>query len=196
MKNIFSNPLIITSFAVLYCALMDKKAFRSFEISIFNLSNKVHKYRFPINETLFSLFEQSIAERAEGTCEVTLTRSETMMTLHFNINAKVELICDISVKPFWHEIKVEKDIMVKFGEEDEELSEDVIVIHRDTQFFNVAEYIYQFLLLSVPMKRIHPDIKDEERPDIVYSSGEPEQEETEEEKIDPRWAALKNLKQE
>lgn len=174
---------------------MDKKAFRTFEISIFNLSNKVHKYRFTINETLISLFEQSIAERTEGTCEVTLTRSETMMTLHFNINAKVELICDISVKPFWHEIKVEKDIMVKFGEEDEELSEDVIVIHWDSQFFNVAEYIYQFLLLSIPMKRIHPDINDEERPDIVYSSSEPEQEETKGEEIDPRWAALKNLKQ-
>ena len=46
------------------------------------------------------------------------------------------------------------------------------------------------------MKRIHPDINDEERPDIVYSSGEQEQEETEEQEIDPRWAALKNLKQE
>ncbi len=173
---------------------MDKKAFRAFEISIFNLSSKVHEYRFPINETLFGLFEQSIVERGEGTSEVVLTRSETMMTLHFDINAKVELICDISVKPFWHEIKVEKDIMVKFGEADEELSEDVIVIHRDTQFFNVAEYIYQFLLLSIPMKRIHPDIKDEQRPDIVYSSEEPEQEE--EQETDPRWAALKNLKQE
>ena len=178
-----------------YCALMDKKAFRKFEISIFNLSNKVHEYRFPINETLIGLFEQSIAERGEGNCEVTLTRSETMMTLHFNLKARVELICDISVKPFWHDIAVEKDIMVKFGEEKAELSEDVIVIPWDTQFFNVAEYIYQFLLLSIPMKRIHPDIKDEERPDIVYSSTEREQEEKRDEAIDPRWAALKHLKQ-
>lgn len=174
---------------------MDKKAFRAFEISIFNLSNKVHEYRFPIDETLFGLFEQTIAERTEGTCDVTLNRSETMMTVHFNIKAKVELICDISVKPFWHDIAVEKDIMVKFGDEEAELSEDVIVIHWDTQFFNVAEYIYQFLLLSIPMKRIHPDIEDEERPDMVYSSGEQEQEESEDQAIDPRWAALKNLKQ-
>lgn len=193
MQSFFINPLIITSFAVLYCALMDKKAFRAFEISIFNLSSKVHEYRFPINETLFGLFEQSIVERGEGTCEVVLTRSETMMTLHFNLNAKVELICDISVKPFWQDIVVEKDIMVKFGDEDEELSEDVIVIHWDTQFLNVAEYIYQFLLLSIPMKKIHPDIEDEERPDIVYISDESEQEE--EQLTDPRWAALKNLKQ-
>lgn len=192
MPTIFINPLIITKFAVLYCALMEKKAFRAFEISIFNLSNKVHEYRFPIDEKLFGLFEQHIVERGEGTCGVVLTRSETMMTLHFNINAKVELICDVSVKPFWYEIVEEKDIMVKFGEEDAELSEDVIVIHRDTQFLNVAEYIYQFLLLSIPMKKIHPDVKDEQRPEMVYSSGETAPED--EPETDPRWAALKNLK--
>lgn len=173
---------------------MEKKAFRAFEISIFNLSNKAHEYRFPIDEGLFELFEQNIVERGEGECKLTLTRSETMMTLNFVIEAKVELICDISVQPFWHEIKEEKDIMVKFGEEEQELSEDVIVIPWDTQIFNVAEYIYQFLLLSIPMKKIHPDLKDEERPDIAYTSGEVE--EKEESTMDPRWAALKNLKQE
>ena len=153
---------------------------------------KVHEYRFPINEALFSLFEQNIVERGEGECLVTLTRSETMMTLHFAISAKVELICDVSVKPYWHQIQEENDLMVKFGDEDQELSEDVIVIHWDTQILNVAEYIYQFLLLSIPMKRIHPDLHDEERPDMVYKSGEIDK--SEEPETDPRWAALKNLK--
>ena len=174
---------------------MDKKAFRAFEISIFNLSNKEHEYRFPINSGLFDLFEQQIVERAEGECVLTLTRSETMMSLHFVLTAKVELICDISVKPFWHELKEEKDILVKFGEEEQELSEEVIVIPWDTQIFNVAEYIYQFVLLSIPMKKIHPDLEDEERPDIAYTSGEAEEAE-EAQPMDPRWAALKNLKQE
>jgi uncharacterized metal-binding protein YceD (DUF177 family) len=66
----------------------------------------------------------------------------------------------------------------------------------------VAQYIYEFIGLAIPMKRLHPRFEEEEQEDediegiLIYSTkkegDDPEDEE--DEKIDPRWDILNNLK--
>jgi len=171
---------------------MDKKEFRRFNIDIYGLSYRAHEYHFSSLESLFSLFEQDIVSSGSGECIMFLDKSETMITLNFDIQARVELTCDVTLKPFEHPINAQKQLMIKFGDEPSELSDDVIVIAWDTKTINVAEYIYQFMLLEIPLKRTHPDLE-ADRPDILYVS-ETEPEETEKDEIDPRWEALKKLK--
>lgn len=175
---------------------MEGKDFKDFVINIYSLTNKVHEYRFSISEGFFDMFEQSIIEGGKGSCDLKITRTETVMTFDFSLNASVQLICDLSLKSFDYPINVEKSILVKFGEEDAELSEEVIVIQKDKQQINVADYIYQFILLEVPMKKLHPDYDDSDRPDLVFVSEAEGPKEEEKEEIDPRWEALKNLNKE
>jgi uncharacterized metal-binding protein YceD (DUF177 family) len=59
--------------------------------------------------------------------------------------------------------------------------------------------MYEFIVLSIPIKKLHPDLRNEDEDEsdvkIVYStSTENEQEEKKEEDIDPRWEKLKKLK--
>jgi uncharacterized protein len=79
----------------------------------------------------------------------------------------------------------------------------VIIIPRDIQKLNLAQYIYEFIGLSIPMKKLHPKFQDEEDEDdenetkLVYRSedGKKDNKENEEgDGIDPRWNALKDLK--
>jgi len=168
---------------------MDKKELRKFNIDIYGLSLKQHEYQFEFGNELFNLFEQDIVTSGSGVCNLLLDKSETMIVLDFDVEAKVELTCDVSLKAFDQKIATKKQIMVKFGEEATELDDDVVVMVWDTKTMNVAEYIYQFLLLEIPLKKVHPDL-DSDRPDILYVS---EAEEKEEE-VDPRWEALKKLK--
>jgi len=76
------------------------------------------------------------------------------------------------------------------------------MITRDTPKVNVAQLIYEFILLALPAKKIHPDHRnelDDEEDDLdglyVYIDSEKESEESEDEDInvDPRWEKLKNL---
>ncbi|MEQ8238966.1 MAG: DUF177 domain-containing protein [Cyclobacteriaceae bacterium] len=170
---------------------MDTKERKKFEINIFNLSNKTHQFDFVVSDSVFEYFEYSIVEKGSGTCHLELQKSETMMTLNFNINVSVELTCDRSLQTFDYPIEVEEEIIIKFGDSDYMLSEDVLVIRNDSPSINVMEFIYEFISLSVPMKKLHPDLEDEEAPDLIYSS---EPEEKAEETADPRWEALKKLK--
>ncbi|MFY0689419.1 MAG: DUF177 domain-containing protein [Cyclobacteriaceae bacterium] len=173
---------------------MDSKTLRSFEIMISRLANGSNTFEYQLNNEFFEHFEHSLIEKGKGKAFLDVVKSETMMQLSFRIDLTIEMECDISLKKFDHQIEVENELIIKFGPEEKELSEDVIVIRSDAQFFNVAGYIYEFCSLEVPMKSIHPDIEAQERPDLYY--GTPEEEETEvSEEIDPRWAALKKLKE-
>ena len=77
----------------------------------------------------------------------------------------------------------------------EELSDEISSIDIGMQALNVSSYIYEFVSLEIPMKKIHPNLRSEERPELVYKDETPslnrqEQDHT----VDPRWEALKKIK--
>lgn len=87
------------------------------------------------------------------------------------------------------------------GDEIKELSEELYEIPQHLQTLNLAQFIYEFIALAVPMKKLHPRFRDEEEDDevgkMVYQS-EPEESEQDntnsDEPVDPRFAALRKLK--
>ena len=173
------------------------KGLRDFQIDIFRLSHKLHEFEFNIDDRLFSQFEHSIVDHGKGKCYLELTKSETMMTLNFQIDASVELICDRSLDSFDYPIKIDEKVIIKFGEDNYSLSEDVIVIKQDTASINIGEFIYEFITLAVPLKKLHPRFEDEleedDEPEMIYTSQD-EEETDDSQETDPRWEALKKLK--
>ncbi len=172
------------------------RALDNYRIDIYKLPNKTHSFDFEFENSFFELFEDSIIEKGKGTCHLELMKEETMMTADFQIDAEVELICDRSLEPFMFPIKKSENLLIKFGEEDVELGDEIISIHRDTQSLNIAQNIFEYLTISIPMKKLHPKFEGEEETDeLIYSSDDfVEEEEENEETLDPRWEALRNLK--
>lgn len=172
------------------------KGLREFQIEIFRLGHKSHEFEYEITDKLFSLHEHSIVDKGRGRCRLVLDKSETMMTLQFEIAAEVELICDRSLDAFWHPIELKEEIIIKFGDDNYSLSDEVLVIKYETPSINVGDFIYEFINLAVPMKKLHPRYQDEEddQPEIIYTSQEDVSEDDKEDQVDPRWEALKKLK--
>jgi len=178
---------------------------RLFDIDIYNLPNKDYEYQFDINEEFFAFFEDSIVEKGTLEAKVKLVKHTGTLELLFDINGTVVLTCDRSLDEYEETIHSKERLLLKYGDENAELSDDIISITRDTHRFNVAQYIYEFIGIAIPIVKRHPRYKteiatDDEDDDVrlIYqSSTAPEQEtdEQEEEKDeDPRWALLKNLK--
>lgn len=166
---------------------------KQYKIEIFGLSNSTHQFEFEFNETFFSLFENSLVSKGKGTCVIDLTKTDSMITLDFNIKGSIELECDRSLDLYDHPIEVSKELIYKYGDEEKELSEDVFVIPKGTQELNIATFLYESINLEVPMKKLHPKFQNEEESDeMIYSSKEDK--EAKDETVDPRWEALKKLK--
>ena len=188
---------------------METKVKRLYDIDIFRLDNGEHQFEMEVNDAFFSLFNYGLVEKGRAKVDVLLQKTDTMLTLDMDIRGVVELICDRSLEPFEYSINLEERLLVKYGEEEEELDDDLLVITKNTQKINLAQFVYEIIGISLPMKKIHPDYleeDDEEDSDdelsegkLVYSSSsdgmeEEEKQEGAEEEIDPRWAILKNLK--
>ncbi|MCP4460328.1 MAG: DUF177 domain-containing protein [Cytophagales bacterium] len=171
---------------------MKRSEQRVFQVNIPSLKLGHHQFQYEINDEFFGQFENSLVDKGNGKVELNLKLSETMMVLDFNLDLKVELVCDRSLDTFSYPIKTQEELIVKFGEENEELSEELIVISEDTQLLDVAPYIQEYIGLSIPMKKLHPRYDGKETPPLIYQTEVNEEESKDE--IDPRWEALKKLK--
>jgi uncharacterized metal-binding protein YceD (DUF177 family) len=125
------------------------------------------------------------------------------MELTFHVQGSVELTCDRSLELFWHPLSFTERMIYKYGSREEELDDLVMMITRDTPSINVAQLLYEFILLALPAKKIHPNWREEQEDDsseggFVYLDQEQEEEsfgvEPEKKVIDPRWEQLLKLK--
>lgn len=166
-----------------------------YNIDIFKLSNSSHQYDFEFDDSFFDFFEGSFVSKGNGKIELVLLKSDSFMQLKFEIIGKVELVCDRSLEPFWFELKLTDKLLIKFGEDWEEISDEILIMPRNEQTINVAQYIYEFIGVAIPMKKLHPKFTDEdEMDDFIYSSEDSNEADDKEASVDPRWKKLKDLK--
>lgn len=169
---------------------------KNFDIQVYKLDNKQHEYEYVVENDFFSEFEGDFVESGKVEIQLLLDKRENLMELNFDFSGYVDLISDRSLEPFQYPIEINKKLLYKYGEEEQELEDDVMVITKNTQVINVGHFIYETIALQIPLKKLHPDEieEDEEHNDYVYIDDAEEEIEQDEENIDPRWAALKNLK--
>jgi uncharacterized protein len=183
-----------------------------YTIDIFRLNNKVHEYDFEVSDEFFEHFEGSYISKGELVVHVVLDKSDTMLTAGFSIKGKVELTCDRTLEKFEEPVYVKDRVIFKFGDEDREISDEIFMISRNTQRLELAQHIYDFIVLSLPMKKIHPRLREEDASFdegdtvegvLIYTSpadsaspvgNDPENDNQQDGPIDPRWEILKNLK--
>lgn len=132
---------------------------------------------------------------------VALDKRETFIEASFRIDGWVTLVCDRCLEPFRQEIHAERKLVFKYGEADEELSDEIVMIHRESERLELGQYIFEFTALEVPIKKLHPRFRDEVWDDdaegkIIYRSDASSDDNGEEnhDDGDPRWEILKKLK--
>lgn len=164
-----------------------------YRINILGLSLNVHRFEYEFGGEFFKKYGTGLVSDGHFKAEVALDKRETFLEADFKITGSVKLTCDRSLDEFDHPINVSSRIIFKYGDEDKEISEDVMMIHRGTETLEIGQFIYEFIALAIPMKKLHPRFKNESEEDggIVYSS---DTDNEKKEEIDPRWEKLKKLK--
>ncbi len=175
------------------------KAFRQYDIHIFKLALGLHDYQFEIKDEFFELFDNELVSKGNLAIDVSLTKTETMIEMVLHIQGSIELECDRSLDRFDFPIDSHRKMIYRLGEETQELSDELMVIPRDSQTINIASLLFEFVGLEIPMKKLHPRFQNEEEDgedfvEIYSSATEEEEEQDQEEQVDPRWEALKKLK--
>ncbi|GGF20322.1 YceD family protein [Echinicola rosea] len=182
------------------------KFWRAFDIDIIKLNEGTHEFSLDVGDEFFEQIKGNDLVK-KGNLQVTLLlrKEVNLLEATFKIDGTVELTCDRSLEKYDQALHTVEKIIYKYGPEEQEINEEIFMITRDTPKINVAQLIYEFVILALPIKKIHPDYRDEEEMEgegrLVYWSDEPEEEEESnssepdtDDQIDPRWEALKNIK--
>lgn len=166
---------------------------KDFVIPFRGLKSEVHHFDFVVDKKFFDAIEYAELEQGLVNISLDLTKQERMMIFEFNIKGFVEVPCDRCLEPFNQKVEGNERLIVKFGEKYEEQSDEVILIPESDYEFDIAPYIYEYIDLLLPMQRIHPDDESGNSTcdqDMLDRLSPPYEEPT----TDPRWEALKKLK--
>jgi len=166
-----------------------------YDIPVYSLKEGIHEYDFEAEKAFFKHFENQDIPDGELKIHLLLHRKTGMMELEFHISGFLKVQCDRCLDEFQHMIDLDEKFYIRYGENEEEISENLIVITHDKSKINIAQYIYEFAVLHLPVQKIHPD-------KMNGSSGCNQQmieklnkhvNAPQKDKNDPRWDALKNL---
>ncbi|WP_346856166.1 DUF177 domain-containing protein [uncultured Draconibacterium sp.] len=171
-----------------------------YNIEFKGLKEGLHEYEFEINKKFFEHFNEGLVENGEVTVKVKLEKRSAFLKLHLGISGWLELTCDRCLDNYPQDVELETELFVKYGEETEfEEGDNVIWVLPEEHYLNLAQVFYEYIALSIPLRHVHPNETgenscNEEMLDRLENITYAEDEEETEEEIDPRWAALKSLK--
>lgn len=122
--------------------------------------------------------------------EIDFTKNERSTTVAFTVTSSAELTCDRSLDSFTKEIRGSYQVIFKIGVDPHE-EEDEAWKRLDTSSnkIDISQEVRDTILLSVPIKKLHPRYFDEHGEEIPFEKSYPDEPRT-----DPRWDKLKELK--
>jgi uncharacterized metal-binding protein YceD (DUF177 family) len=165
-----------------------------YALPISGLKEGRHYYDFEIRKEFFEQFEESEVKEGSLMAIIEADKRSTHIDLAINIKGAVSISCDRCLGVFLQKVDCENRLLVKFDKIHDESDPDIITMPADENELDLKQYFYEYILLALPIQRVHPDDKngkstcdpgmlDKLKEHIVHE--EPE--------TDPRWDELKKL---
>ncbi|WGH24681.1 MAG: hypothetical protein NHF92_00330 [Candidatus Shikimatogenerans bostrichidophilus] len=139
---------------------MIKSILKQFNISL--LPNN-ESYRFFINNEFFKAFliEEQEKDYLNPKINIIIKKKnkDSYILLNLYFYGKITLICDITLNKFLFKIDKKEKLNIHFSNYLIKESDNNIVIPLYTRNINIAQYIYDSIILMIPIKKIDPKIK-------------------------------------
>ena len=167
--------------------------FKQFVIQFSGLNNGDHNFDFEVTDEFFEKIEYSEIKKGKVNIDVLLNKQENMLVFNFSIKGFVNVICDRCSYPFDIEVAGEKKLIVKFGDETYEETDEILIIPETDYQIDLYHYVYEYINLLLPVKKVHPEDSNGNstcNPEVIKKLEELENQNP----TDPRWNELKKLK--
>jgi uncharacterized metal-binding protein YceD (DUF177 family) len=166
----------------------------SYTILLSGLKEGHHTIDFEINKEFFELFEESEVKDGRLIANIEMDKRSTHLDLIIRISGSVRIGCDRCLEMFSQSISSENRLLVKFGKSIDDIDPDILSIPVDENELALQQQLYEFIMLALPIKRVHPaDKNGRSTCDPVMLKKLEELIIEEEKENDPRWDELKKL---
>lgn len=185
--------------------------FKLYNIDLKNLTSGVHEFEYLLENKFFVDIDGDEVQKGKVKVFLTVKRTSVAFEMNFQIVGVAIVPCDRCLDDMEIPIDTHNRLVVKFGKEYAEESDEVVVIPEEEGAINLAWFLYEFIALAVPMKHVHApgkcnkamSTKLKKHTAKSTDDGDDDYGEDEVEDIsmdndvsgnsDPRWDALKGL---
>ena len=173
------------------------KYLKQYRIPFSGLAAGKHDFDFEINDKFFDCYEHSLVKKGSLTANISLQKQESMLIVNFDIKGAIKLTCDVCLTEFDAPVSFQERLIVKFvNEEWDNETDEVIILNKNDHELDIANLLYEYINVQVPYyaKCTEQGVNINCDPEMLAKIQTDEESELKNEHIDPRWAALKNIK--
>lgn len=165
------------------------KNLSEYNIKFEGLKQGVHSFEYTVDNAFFEKFDAFEFDKSSIKVDLEFKKQSTMLVLVFTFSGEITVPCDRCLDDVDVDVYGEEKLVVKFGNEDYDQSDEILILPIHEYELNVANYIYEFINVNLPQKRVHFEgLCNQEVIDELDKI-----EKKEEINDDPRWSMLKDI---
>lgn len=132
---------------------------RAFEIAFVGLKLGVHEFNYELDDQFFVDRGAEDFANVVSKVKVSIEKNAGLMLLKFEVDGKADVSCDRCGNPLRIDLWDEFNVIVKLVDNPEEMNNteedpDVFYILRTESHLDVSDWLYEFVLLSVPNQKV------------------------------------------
>lgn len=174
-----------------------KKSANPYIIPFVGLKDGEHRFDYVIEDTFFKDWEYSEVKQARIHTQVVLTKAPNLLVFDIKMEGTINIPCDRCGDSFDFPVWGERKFIVSLTNDKFEDGDDIMSLSLEASEIDISQNLYEYINLLLPQRRIHPAKEDGStgcNPEAIkilnkFSAKE------EEPATDPRWDALKKIKQ-
>ena len=157
-------------------------------------TDEMHR-EYTLDDAFFKALNASEVKGGALHVSVSIRKATGFFELQFHTEGTVTVPCDLCLDDMSQPIVTDNMLIAKLGAETNTDDDEVVIVDENEGILDVAWFIYEFIVLNIPIKHVHapgkcnPAMIEKLNEHSAARSGEEE-----EETVDPRWAALLKLK--
>ena len=167
----------------------------SFKIDLKALPQGISSLELKLDDDFFKTIEAPDVQKGSLTSSLSINRNDDFFEINFHTDGNVYIPCDLCLDEMEQPISTDNRLTVKFGDEFSE-EDDLVTVAEDEGILDVAWFIYEFIVLNIPIKHVHaPGKCNPAMIELLNEHSAARSGEETEETVDPRWEALLKLKE-
>jgi uncharacterized metal-binding protein YceD (DUF177 family) len=185
--------------------------FSLYNIPLKNLSPGVHTYEYELDRKFFEAIDGDEVRKGDVSVILNVRKTSSTFEFNFEIEGVIKVPCTRCLDDMDLGVDTKSRLIVKFGSEYSEESDEIVIIPEDEGEINIAWFLYEFIALTIPIKHTHPpgecnrvvsskynkhravsaDDDEDDSDEFISEDSETQEEDTPQN--DPRWDALRGL---
>ena len=185
--------------------------FAAFRLPLREMKRGTHEFEFVLDTEFFRNMESEDILKGDVKAYATVECKNDYYECDFTLQGTIAITCDRCLDEMELDVDTDYHLCVKYGDAYNDENDELLIIPEKDAYLNVAYMLYDTVALTIPLKHTHPAGKcnkgmakylkqhgasqygDEDYDDADYEHYDSDEDDNNTQ-VDPRWEALKKLK--